>query len=178
MKTAIFIDGGYISKILKKESHNISVDYEKLVKELVPVKDNLLRTYYYDCEPYQSSPPTDDEKQRFSKSQLFHHKLKSLSKFDVKLGKLQKIKDTFKQKGVDVLLSIDLVELSLINKIDNAILIAGDSDYIPAITRVKAHGVTVHLYHSQNTSEYHRELWEICDKRTSITIDLINKIKM
>ena len=38
----------------------------------------------------------------------------------------------FEQKGIDTLLSIDMVNLAATKQVSNIILLAGDSDYIPA----------------------------------------------
>lgn len=85
--------------------------------------------------------------------------------------------DTFRQKGVDTLLSIDMVNLAASGKISDAVLVAGDSDYIPAIRVVKDHGVNVTLFHSKDKNSYHRALWDICDERYPIDLGLIEKIK-
>ena len=66
-RLAIFLDGGYIDQLASNE-FSIWVDYEKLVREITNVVTSrtaepldLLRTYYYHCLPYQSSPPTASE---------------------------------------------------------------------------------------------------------------------
>ena len=76
-RLAIFIDGGYIDKLASNE-FSIWVDYEKFVKEVFGVISrknaeplDLLRTYYYNCLPYQSSHPTDSEKEQFARKRSF-----------------------------------------------------------------------------------------------------------
>ncbi|MBI5886872.1 MAG: NYN domain-containing protein [Deltaproteobacteria bacterium] len=86
-------------------------------------------------------------------------------------------KGEFRQKGVDTLLSIDMVNLAASGKISDAVLLAGDSDYIPAIKVVKEHGVNVFLFHSKDKKSYHEALWDICDERFPIDSGLIAKIK-
>jgi len=54
-KTAIFIDNGYFKKI--QESLNVRVDYLKFVNLIMGSDCERLRTYVYDCPPYQSNPP-------------------------------------------------------------------------------------------------------------------------
>lgn len=60
-----------------------------------------------------------------------YNKLKTLPRFEVKYGKLQLIKGEFKQKGADVLMSLDIVEKCFDEQIQHAIIIAGDSYLIP-----------------------------------------------
>jgi len=85
---------------------------------------------------------------------------------------------SFEQKGIDTLLSLDMVNLAATKQVSNIILLAGDSDYIPAIELTKTHGVGVILYHSQRRDTYHINLWEACDERFPITQSLINKVKV
>jgi len=172
MKIAIFIDGGYIAKVLTK--HSIYIDFSLLSKELAQGKE-ILRTYYYNCLPYQSNPPTADEKIRFSKAQKFYYALERFPRYEVKEGRLAKRGNEFEQKGIDTLLSIDLVNLAASGKISDAVLLAGDSDFIPAIKVAKGYGVNIFLYYDKDT--YHNALWQICDERIAIDLILLNKVK-
>ena len=175
MKTAIFIDGGYLDKILQNE-YQVRIDYAKL-PEIIAQEKEILRTYYYNCEPYQGSPPTEDEKLRFSRAQKFYKMLTRLPRYEVRLGRLARRGNDYEQKGIDTLLSIDLVNLAATKQIANAIIIAGDYDYVPAIKVTKEHAVNVILYHSRIRGCYHDLLWEICDDRVPIDQELIDKIK-
>ena len=79
-----------------------------------------------------------------------------LLNFEVKLGKLQLIGGIFKQKMIDVLMSLDIVDKCFDNQIQHAILIAGDSDFIPAIKKAKNYGAIIHLFY--HPSSVHNEL--------------------
>ncbi len=103
--------------------------------------------------------------------------LERLPKYEVRLGKLAFRNGEFEQKGVDTLLSIDLVNLAASGKISDAVLMAGDSDFIPAVKVAKNYGINIHLYHSKIKGQYHDALWQICDERIPIDAGLINKIK-
>ena len=73
------------------------------------------------------------------------------------------------------MLGVDLVQLSTKGQISTAALVAGDSDFLPAVSVAKQEGVVVHLYHGTNHPP-HRELWEACDERTAVSQELINSI--
>ena len=62
--TAAFLDGGYLDKVLRFVHPTARIDFQKLVR-LMADPDELLRAYYYHCLPYQSNPPTDEERARF-----------------------------------------------------------------------------------------------------------------
>lgn len=69
---------------------------------------------------------------------------------------------------MDILLGVDLVSLSVKQMITHAILVTGDSDFLPAIDVARNEGILVHLFHGSKTPP-HRELWDRCDERTPIT---------
>ena len=88
-QVAIFIDGGYAARIAADHLH-IWVDYEKLSNEIRNVVAagseepvDLLRSYFYDCLPYQSDPPTPNEAARFSTKRKFFAALRRLPKYKV-----------------------------------------------------------------------------------------------
>lgn len=182
---AVFIDGGYIDKVMYYDHANQRIDYAKLVAEMV-APDTLLRAYYYHCLPYQSNPPTDEERRRYSAKHRFITALQMIPRFEVRLGKLAfRGRDSngapiFVQKRVDNMVGVDMALLAGKGKITNVALLTGDSDYMPSIEAVKREGVLVTLWHGSfsgsNTSPS-RELYEICDERRELTADLIDRIK-
>ncbi len=67
-QVAIFIDGGYLDKLLRNEFDGLRINYETFSREILAQIHGdayLLRTYYYHCLPYQSNPPTQEESERF-----------------------------------------------------------------------------------------------------------------
>jgi len=130
---AIFIDGGYIEKVILNEFPNINIDFalfSEEIKRKISPSIEILRTYYYHCLPYKGNPPTVEESERFSKKQRFFNALNKKPRFQVQLGRLSKIGPDsngnyeFVQKMVDALLSIDLVHLSAKEKITHAAIVA------------------------------------------------------
>ena len=102
--TAVFIDGGYLDKVLYHDHANRRIDYARLVGAMTG-DGELLRAYYYNCLPYQSSPPTEEEKRRYAAKHRFITALLHLPRFDVRLGKLayrgrdERGKPIFQQNG-------------------------------------------------------------------------------
>lgn len=104
MKTAVFIDGAYLSSVLKMFG-SPRIRYEKLLNWIVP-QERLFRAYYYDCLPYQSANPTEEERDFVSGKQRFFNSLSAIPRFKVQLGRLvyrgtdEKGCPVFSQKGV------------------------------------------------------------------------------
>jgi uncharacterized LabA/DUF88 family protein len=177
-KAAVFIDGGFFGKVLG-DLGNPRIDYAKLSDNLCGNNERL-RTYYYDCLPYQSDPPTPEERERYSRKSKWIDKLLLSPRFEVRLGKLARRNYGFEQKGVDVLFSVDVVRMSWSKQIDRAIIITGDSDFIPAVNAAKETGVIVALYYyiSPNVGvgpSTHQELIRAVDERNPIDQGLINR---
>ena len=174
-KCAIFIDGGYFSKVVKKYYGKVEIDYVNLCNIICKdLKVDRLRTYYYHSLPLVRSDNNDDER-RHRNMQSFLVSLKRLPRFEVKLGKLQLIGGQFKQKMIDVLMSLDIVTMSYENQIQHAILFAGDADFIPAIKKAKDYGAIVHLYY--HPSSVHNELLDEVDELHVISKELIENCK-
>ncbi|MEX2149657.1 MAG: NYN domain-containing protein [Steroidobacteraceae bacterium] len=177
-RCAIFIDGAYLQFVLREEFGRPAIDFAAVVNRIAGTRE-LLRAYYYDCLPYQSAKPTTEERERFARCQKFHYALNQIPRFEVRLGKLafrgnQNGRPVFEQKCVDILLGVDMVQLAAKHQINEAMLLAGDSDFLPAVEVAKQEGVVVHVYHGASP---HRELLAKCDERTRIDADFIEAIK-
>ena len=90
------------------------------------------------------------------------------------LGPDQDGRPRFEQKQVDILLGIDLVLLAAKHLIQEAILVTGDSDFIPVVTVAKAEGVLVRLYHGVNP---HNSLGQEADERVPFTLPFIESLQ-
>jgi uncharacterized LabA/DUF88 family protein len=183
-RTAIFIDGAYFDKLLDQEFNRIRVDLSAFAN-LIAAEDKILRTY---CPPYVSQSPTEDDVRRAEAKDRFFLALNALPRFQVRLGRLlyrgqdNQGRPIFVQKLVDIMLGVDLVRMSATRQITKAILVAGDSDFVPAVDEAKRLGVLMSLWHgpiqgAQHGSSVHRELWNACDERTEISKSLIESIQ-
>jgi uncharacterized LabA/DUF88 family protein len=181
---AVFLDGGYIEKVLRFDHAQASIDFAKLSQEMA-APDELLRAYYYHCLPYQSNPPTEEERQRYASRHRFTTALGYLPRFEVRLGRLAYRgngldgKPIFQQKRVDCMLGVDMALLAGKSKITNVGIFTGDSDLIPAIEAAKREGVLVTLWHGSLQSDDtrpSRELFEIADERKELTKQILAKI--
>lgn len=144
LNLAILIDAGYTGKYCKIKQ--IRIDFKKLVSELSN-SANLIDAFYYNCMPIVSDPPTTREQSLYTNVQKFHTLLEKHANLKIKLGRLQKVWDPdckkfeFNQKGVDMQIGVDIVQLSMQKKVDKIILIASDSDFVYSIEKAKEVGV-------------------------------------
>lgn len=173
-RVAVFVDGGYLDKLLEYHGR-IRINYATFSDALVD-KDQRVRTYYYHCPPWQPALPTLQDSARLSGYQKFASKLNSLPNFEVREGRLQKIGEKFQQKGVDIQLAVDLLRLSLLKGIDKAILVTGDSDFVPVVNAVKEVGVNVALHYASELPTHH-SLRLAVDERVPITLGLLESCR-
>lgn len=143
-KIAVFVDAGYLfaqgSVALaggeKKRRTELSLSPTAVVEELMALAGRtashcrLLRIYWYD-----GSLPG---------AQLTSEQSLIADLDDVKL-RLGFINGHGQQKGVDSLIVTDLIELSRLNAISDAILVAGDEDLRVGVQIAQNYGVRVHL---------------------------------
>lgn len=128
-RIAIFIDGAYLDATLKTEHGGMRVDFAKLARKLAG-NTEILRTYYYNCLPYQRATPTPEEALRFASAQKFHAALRALARFEVRKGMLvyrgndETGKPIYVQKGTDIQFGVDLVLLSAKQQISHAEFLA------------------------------------------------------
>lgn len=178
-RIAIFIDGAYAQRVAVDEFSGVSIDFGKLADRMANGA-NVLRTYYYNCLPYQSRPPSVQERERFDNARRFYHALAMLPRFEVRQGRLELRGNRadgspiFEQKRVDIMLGVDMVQLAAKGHIQQAILLAGDSDFIPAVAVAKAEGVLVRLFHGDNC---HVDLLREVDERVKLDQVFINSVR-
>ncbi len=184
MRIMVQIDGAYLERMLSEEHSSPAIDYSKLATKLVNtvITDSeadlyLLRSYYYHALPWIGKNPNDQELEMFKKKQGFFTRLEHLPRFDVYLGRTQRILNedgtyTYQQKGVDVLLATHMLSMAASRYITHLILLAPDGDYVPAIRAVKAMGVVVHLAHGQRP-QASSELIKTADERIELTSNFL-----
>jgi uncharacterized LabA/DUF88 family protein len=186
-RTAIFIDGAYFDRLLDSEFNRVRVDFGLLANKLA-AGDNVLRTYYYHCPPYMPPRPTEEDIRRNEAKDRFFNALTTLPRFQIRLGKLmyrgqdENGRPIFIQKLVDIMLGVDLVLMAATRQITRAVLLTGDSDFVPAVEAAKRQGTLVTLYHgpmapASKFGTVHRELWEACDERFELTQELVDSVQ-
>ncbi|MFX0106892.1 MAG: NYN domain-containing protein [Candidatus Hodarchaeota archaeon] len=182
-RAGVFIDIGYFGKVLKYCFGEPRINFEQFSDLLCEGRERL-RTYVYDCTPYESTPPTSEETRRVANHVRFINSLTRLSRFDVRLGKtaLNPLTGEFYQRGVDVLLTVDLMRMAWSRQVDTAILVTGERDLIPAIESAKDAGLLIIIYHKEcndnqdrPVTRVHDDLLSVCDEWAYIENELIEQ---
>jgi len=187
-KAVILIDGAYLEMLLIKEHDRAQVDYNKLtlalikrVSRYIGTHVDLLRTYYYHALPWAPAEPNEEEAERVYKKRGFFHRLEYLPRFEVRLGRTQRVLTedgamSFEQRGVDVQLVADMVNLAARGIVEHIVLVAPDSDFVPAVRMVKDLGVVVHLVHGSNLSAS-ADMRMTCDERIELDADFVYDVR-
>ena len=168
----VFLDGAYISLISKHigNKKHLNLDLKEFSLNLAKKQKLWYKEiYYYTCPPFQSNPPTNEETKRKAGYDKFIAKIKNIG-INVREGRLQKINEEFSQKGVDNLITIDLMKKANFG-IKNFILVTCDTDFVPVIKEVqKSYGVNVIIYYykdKENKSKFSMSdhILSVCDKK-------------
>jgi uncharacterized LabA/DUF88 family protein len=186
-KAAVFIDGGYFSKV--REALGIYKVHFGKFSDLLCGSLERFMTFYYDCPPFISDNPTPEEKRKKSDFDKFVYSLQQYPRFQVRLGRLGRfdyncescgnITIKYKQKRVDNLLTVDLTRAIWKERIYKAILVTGDSDFVPAVEEANRAQILTHVYYLNSPkTTIHDELFMACTERTEITKEMLEKCRL
>jgi len=193
-RVMVFIDGHYLEKKIRdkkiSDKREEGLKYQNIPNFLVQQtqrgsrKPELERAYYYNALPsLKDLDNIKDEQERqnikqkmdeiIKKNEPKFDAIRSLDMFDVRLGRLVYSKNGEpRQKGVDSLIAIDMLSKAFRKDCDEAVLLAGDSDFVEVVKAVKDAGVKVTgAFFKDNTS---KELIQSFDKQ--IVLDHIDFI--
>ena len=164
-RVMIFIDGSNLYHSLKGHFKRTDIEIGKFCQKLLD-KRRLIRIYYYNAVVGRREEP-----ERYQHQQAFFNSVSAIPYCELRLGRLVYINWPAAppyEKGIDIMLTTDLLTHSFKNNYDVGILVAGDSDYVGAVQAVKDNGknMEVALFGKERTS---RPLRDVADK--IITLD-------
>ena len=164
-RVMVFIDGSNLYHSLKQFFNRTDLDIGKLSQKLIE-KKRLVRNYYYNATVGMKQEP-----ERYRRQQAFLSSVQAVPYTELRLGRL--VYNNWPgtapyEKGIDIMLTTDLLTHSFKKNFDTAILVAGDTDYVGAIQAVKNNGqnVEVALFGQENGS---KPLRDVADR--VLTID-------
>lgn len=99
------------------------------------------------------------EIERYKRQMKFLEALRRTPYFEVVLGRLVLHNSSYIEKGVDVAIAVDMLDLQ--STYETAVLISGDSDFCRAVQVVKRGGK--HVENATTRTISSRELQQACD---------------
>jgi uncharacterized LabA/DUF88 family protein len=168
----LFIDGGYLDKILGKigsefwDTENLEIDYSKL-------RNGFNKVFYYNCLPCKRNGETDfDFQKRIKTREDFHNGLKLLDSFHVFEGVTFGRKSEIRQKAVDIMIAVDMLRHSYRKNMDKTSLLTGDLDFKPLLDALVLEGMHTSILYSKESIS--KELLYSADSNSRIRIKEIH----
>lgn len=173
----VFLDSGYLSFISKHFGKGKPLKYkiEEFAKRIA-LEKNLFceEIYFYTAPPYQGPNPSLEENKRKANYDKFIQKLKTIKPtIHIREGRCQKIDNTFQQKGVDTLMTMDLLRVPKKRGIKKIILLTSDTDFVPIIKDLSDEGIDVILAYftdkkRKSAFSLSNHLWKACKNKILI----------
>ncbi len=164
----IFIDGGYlrrgVNRILQDDKADEKISFKKL-RELVVshiaaenIRPELIRAYCYDAQANVQKQP-----EKYNKQKEYFEKIQSKKSYELRLGRQVEGKDGSRQKGVDIMLAIDMLSKGFLKHYDIAAFVGGDDDFLDLIYAVKnlAGRRVFGFYFSHNATKAMQESFDV-----------------
>ena len=157
-RVTFFIDGTNLFFGLIKDLKRLDLDFQKLVEKLLKGR-TLSRVYYYAVAPSEEQAALLPDTNSYKRQMVFLEALRRIPYFEVVLGRLVSHGETYIEKGVDVAIAVDMLDLQ--NTYETAVLISGDSDFCRAVQVVKRVGK--HVENAATRTISSRDLQKSCD---------------
>ncbi len=175
--TLVFIDNGYLSKISKHfgNGSHMRISLTKFAENLARKQSLSVRgIYLYTAPPYIDSEPSEEDIERKRSYDRFVAKMRTIQGFHVREGRLQKIDGRFTQKGVDTLLTMDLMREPKSKGVKTIVVLACDTDFVPIFNSIRKEGVKIVLYFyndfvRKSQFSMSNEILTACDKKILLT---------
>ena len=145
--TYLFIDGGHLRKYyLESVRRWFGCDGEIVFAE-VKRTYSAQKSFYYDClDDIRREAESDaDFNSRIERQETFFNKIREVVGSHVRLGSLTGTAKNKRQKEVDILLAVDMLNHAVRQNMSRAILLAGDRDFKPVVESLVQMGIFVEV---------------------------------
>ena len=164
-RVMVFIDGSNFYHGLKKNDCSHQVDFNKLGNKLAG--DDELHTIYY----YNATVPEKLDPERYRKQQRFFAAVQSTPYVIMRLGRLEPRDDGMVEKGVDILIAVDMLQHAYTGSFDTAIRVSGDGDFAEAVKAITQLGrIVKNAYFSRGRSN---QLINVCHDFIELSADYL-----
>jgi uncharacterized LabA/DUF88 family protein len=143
----LFIDGGYLRKHYSENARKWfgcegEIDFDTLKRHF-----SAQKSFYYDClDDIRRNDEIDlDFELRIHQRETYFNKIREVNRTHARLGSLTGTAKNRRQKEVDILLAIDMMNHAVHQNVNRAILLSGDRDFKPVIESLVQLGVFVEV---------------------------------
>lgn len=162
-RVIVQIDGGHLRAQARRDGIDYTVDLiEDFAHAVIGKAEELIRVFYYDCRPYQGEAPlpVSGDLYHFKSGGGWLDELASRDYMCVRTGMLkfrgwkpkmlpvpssgltdQDFRPDFEQKGIDLRVGLDLAHVIENRAADRVVLVAADTDLIPAMALARSSSV-------------------------------------
>ena len=133
--TYLFIDGAYLREVYDGMMKDFFGEPGELNFDYIKSNTGARKVFYYDCLddiPRKTESP-EDFAARKEAQESFFDEMRSREGYHVRLGTLSGRENRRRQKQVDVLLAVDMLNHAVLKNMSQAFLIAGDLDFKPVV---------------------------------------------
>lgn len=174
----LFIDGGYLRMVQDDAMQSLfgvpgEIDFGRVRTHCGKATHKpILRVFYYDSidDVPRNGESDSDYQSRVEQQVTFLRSIQRLDGFFVRLGSVTgRRPGKIRQKEVDVLLAVDMLEHSFRKNMDIACLLAGDRDFAPVVDSVVRLGTRVQVFYDPRSATH--QLYDAADTAIPLTID-------
>ena len=135
-RVAIFIDGSNLYHSLTNSCGRHDVDFHQFSLKLLDIvnAEEYVRTYYYNF--LRKDPGSDKYKEEMG----FINVLYNTPLMDIRFGSLNRSRRPIYEDTVDIIMTIDILDMAYKDQYDAAILVTGDGDFAYVANAVKEIG--------------------------------------
>lgn len=164
LRIGVFYDGTYFCKARdyfwgKKEGWLSFKEFHKLLEKIVETKEPgysykiVYSAFFQGVHKEKSATEDNLRKERKTHLDLIHAgiEFKSLPMSDSMDGNGRE-----KEKGIDVYMAVETLMVGLDNKIDIAVLVTGDGDFVPLVRALMKNGVRVCVAYFEYAESGHK----------------------
>lgn len=140
LRAIVVIDGTNLKGAIEEKGLTTWVNYRQLGAEILKRAESvgpwtLEGVVYVTASPIQSHDPV-----RFVRWRKFEEMLRGTERVQLKLGRLEGSRNAVYEKGVDILVALELLRGAYKDEYDVAAIISGDGDYADIARAVREAG--------------------------------------
>jgi uncharacterized LabA/DUF88 family protein len=146
-ETYLFIDGAYLRKHYTESTQKWFGEVGEINFKQLKESFHAQKCFYYDCLDDMRGEGESESgfESRLAKQEAFFNKIRGVVGSHVRLGSITGTAKNKRQKKVDILLAVDMMNHASRKNLERAILLSGDRDFEPVVNSLIEMGVFVEV---------------------------------